>query len=67
MKSVVLILAALVVGYGLFYVSSSGNDYVHLYTAGYSIELSFVAFIILLLLLVFVCYWAFRLLGKLWR
>ena len=67
MKSVLLILAALVVGYGLFYVSSSGNDYVHLYTAGYSIELSFVAFIILLLLLVFICYWAFRLLGKLWR
>ena len=46
MKSVLLILGALVVGYGLFYVSSSGNDYVHLYTAGYSIELSFVAFII---------------------
>ena len=67
MKIVLLILAALSFSYGLFYISTGSDDYVHVYTAGYSIELSFVAFVILLFLFVFVFYLLLRLIGKLWR
>ena len=67
MRMVLLVLATLAFGYGLYYVSSTGDDYVHIYTAGYSIELSFVFFLILLMVLMAALYWGFRLSGKLWR
>jgi HemY protein len=66
-KLVLLVLAALGFSYGLFFISTGSDDYVHVYTAGYSIELSFVAFVIILLLFVVVAFLLLRLIGRLWR